>query len=131
MWKTLVVAGVAIATNVMGNYALGRGMHALGALTVWSPLPYVRAFAQPWVAAGVLFTLGWALSRLALLSWADLSYVLPVTSLSYVLSAFVGEAYLDERVSLAHWAGITAITLGATLVALTYPESTDVPEEAA
>ena len=72
--------------------------------------------------------LTWLLTRLALLSWADLSYVLPVTSISYALSALAGVFYLHERVSRIHWAGISVITVGVALVALTYPETTDQQE---
>lgn len=69
--------------------------------------------------------LGWLVSRLVLLSWADLSYVLPVTSFSYVLSAVAGALYLGEKVNWLQWTGISAITLGTALVAFTYPESTE------
>jgi len=42
---------------------------------------------------------------MALLSWADLSYVLPVTSVGYVLAALAGRLFLSEQVSPARWAG--------------------------
>ena len=48
---------------------------------------------------GVLLMILWMLSRMALLSWADLSYVLPVTAIGYVLVALVGKALLDEQIS--------------------------------
>ena len=41
----------------------------------------------------------WLLSRMTLLSWADLSYVLPVTSIGYVLVALAGELFLHEAIS--------------------------------
>jgi drug/metabolite transporter (DMT)-like permease len=121
--KTAIVSLIVIATNVIGNYGLTRGMHQVGVVESWSPLPYIAAFAHPWVAIGVVFMIGWLVSRLALLSWADLSYVLPVTSLSYALSALAGAFYLHEKVSALQWGGIAVITLGAGLVALTFPES--------
>jgi uncharacterized membrane protein len=68
--------------------------------------------------------LAWLVSRLVLLSWADLTYVLPVTSFSFALSAMAGAIYLSEQVSNYRWAGITLITLGILLVVLTYPETT-------
>ena len=73
---------------------------------------------------------GWMASRLALLSWADLSYVVPVTSFSYVLSALVAEVWLGEHVLPLRWAGIAVITLGVALVALTYPETPELYHEA-
>ena len=129
-WKTTIVSTAVVATNVIGNYALSRGLHTVGGLMTFSPQPYIRAFANPWVTVGVIFMLLWLLTRLALLSWADLSYVLPVTSFAYVLSALLGKLLLAERVSLLRWGGIAAITLGVALVALTYPHSPETDEVA-
>jgi drug/metabolite transporter (DMT)-like permease len=122
-WKTAIVGALVVGSNVLGSYSLTRGLHQVGGVVSWSPAPYIHAFAQPWVCAGVLFTIAWLVFRLALLSWADLSYVLPVTAVSYVLSAVTGVEYLNERVEKLHWAGICLIALGAALVAVTPPES--------
>ncbi|MGZ4787578.1 MAG: DMT family transporter [Terriglobales bacterium] len=130
IWKTAVVSLVVVGTNVIGNYALKRGFDQVGVVESWSPLPYIRAFSHPWVAAGVVCMLAWLLSRLVLLSWADLSYVIPVTAFSFVLSAIAGAVYLHEKVDRTQWAGICAITIGTVIVALTYPDTTDPePEE--
>ncbi|MDT8068812.1 MAG: hypothetical protein ROO76_11680 [Terriglobia bacterium] len=123
VWKTGIASVVVIAANVIGSYALTRGLRNVGVIESWSPVPYIRAFANPWVLAGVIFMVGWLVSRLALLSWADLSYVLPVTALSYVLSAITGAVYLKEKVTYLHWVGISLIALGVALVALTPPET--------
>lgn len=128
--KTAIVSLIVIGTNVMGNYALKRGLGQVGAVESWSPIPYVRAFAHPWVAIGVIFMFGWLTSRLSLLSWADLTYVLPVTSFSYAISAVVGAVYLNEKVSVLHWIGISTIVLGILLVVLTYPKTTNGSEPA-
>ncbi len=125
IWKTAVVSLVVVATNVIGNYSLKRGLDEVGVVATWSPLPYIQAFAHPWVAFGVVCMVGWLTSRLLLLSWADLSYVLPVTSFSYVLSALAGALYLHEKVDWLQWGGIAAITVGTALVAFTYPETTE------
>jgi uncharacterized membrane protein len=63
------------------------------------------------------------LSRMALLSWADLSYVLPVTSIGYVLVALAGKVLLDERISVTRWAGIALIMAGVALVGGDAPQS--------
>src|SRR5579862_2387924 len=124
--KTIVVSFVVMATNVFGNYALKLGLSSgAGAVLGWAPMPYIRALAQPWVIAGVLLMLGWFISRLMLLSWADLSYVLPVTAFSYVLSALLGAVLLRERVTLLEWVGICTITIGVGLVVFEYPETTE------
>jgi uncharacterized membrane protein len=121
VWKTVVVCVVVVGTNVLGNYALKRGLDHVGVIETWSVMPYIRAFFEPWVAVGVAVMVGWIIARLSLLSWADLTYVLPVTSFSYVFSAVAGAVYLHERVASVHWAGICFVTVGVALVAPTSP----------
>ena len=88
--KTWLFAVLVVLTNVLGNFSLSWGMHQVGPLVTVSPLAYVRALFNPWVALGVGLLILWMLSQMTLLSWADLSYVLPVTSLSYILSTLAG-----------------------------------------
>jgi uncharacterized membrane protein len=68
----------------------------------------------------------WLLSHMALLSWADLSYVLPVTSIGYVMTALAGRLFLHEDISRWRWAGIGLIVLGVMLVARTAPHGSGV-----
>lgn len=84
-----------------------------------SPLALVGALFHPWVALGVALLIVWTLTHMALLSWADLSYVMPVTAISYVVTAFAARLLLGENVSLARWIGIVLITAGVTLVGRT------------
>jgi len=122
-FKTRILTTIVVLTNVLGNSLLSRGMRSVGALLTLSPLPYVQALFNPWVAVGVSLLIVWLLSHMALLSWADLSYVLPVTSIAYVLAAVVGRLFLHEQVSLVRWAGISLIMLGVILVGRTSPRT--------
>ncbi len=123
--KTIVVSFIVMATNVFGNYALKLGLSNGGGVAAsWAPMPYIRALAHPWVIAGVVLMLCWFVSRLMLLSWADLSYVLPVTAFSYVLTALAGVVFLHERVSFINWTGICLITLGTGFTIFTRPGTT-------
>ena len=122
-FKTRVFTAIVIVTNVLGNSFLSRGMQSVGELVSLSPVPYIRALSNPWVALGTSLLIVWLLSTMALLSWADLSYVLPVTSLAYVLVALVGRFVLHEAVSWAHWAGILLIMVGVSLVGSTNPNT--------
>jgi drug/metabolite transporter (DMT)-like permease len=51
------------------------------------------------------------------LSWADLTYVLPATSLAYVLVALIGHFRLHEQISPTRWLGIALIAAGVGFVA--------------
>jgi uncharacterized membrane protein len=117
--KTRVFTLVVVLSNVLGNLALTLGLRRLGRLVSVSPLAYIQALFDPWVAAGVSLLIVWLLSHMMLLSWADLSYVLPVTSVGYVLSALAGRWFLAEQITPARWAGIALIVVGVSLVGRT------------
>ena len=127
--KTLFVSLVVIASNAFGNYTLTRGMREVGVVVSISPAPYIRAMLDPWVIAGIVLLATWLVTRLSLLSWADLSYVLMVTSTSYVLSAVLAKIFLNERISGIRWLGIALISAGAFIVARTFPSTAPEPEE--
>jgi drug/metabolite transporter (DMT)-like permease len=110
--KTGICASVVVLSNVFGNFFMKRGMPA----ALPNPLSYITALFQPWVSLGVLLLILWMLSRMALLSWADLSYVLPVTSIGYVLVALAGRLLLNEQITSKRWAGILLIVAGVALV---------------
>jgi drug/metabolite transporter (DMT)-like permease len=121
--KTRIFTAIVVVTNVLGNSFLSRGMQSIGELVSLSPVPYIRALFNPWVALGTSLLIVWLLSTMALLRWADLSYVLPVTSMAYVLVALVGRFVLHEVVSVAHWSGILLIMIGVALVGSTNPNT--------
>ncbi|HWE49453.1 MAG TPA: hypothetical protein VG273_06675 [Bryobacteraceae bacterium] len=107
-----------VISNVAGNSALTKGMHQLGDPGS-TPLALIQALFHPWVAIGVTLLIVWTLTHMALLSWADLSYVMPVTAIGYVVTAFAARFILNEAISPTRWAGIVMITAGVTIVGRT------------
>jgi bacterial/archaeal transporter family protein len=101
-------------------------MRNAGAIISASPADYIRAL-NLWTVAGVCMLAIWMVTDLALLSRADLSFVLPVIATSYVLIAIVGHFILGERVSGVRWMGIVLITFGV-LMAETTPDRTTRPQ---
>jgi len=120
--KTRWFAAIVVATNVLGNFALSWGMKH-GAAFDGSPLSFVLVVFNPWVLIGIGLLAGWVLSRMALLSWADLSYVIPVTSIGFVLNAIMGALFLQETISPLRWLGTFCIVGGTVLVGLTAPKT--------
>ena len=135
--RTRTVIVLLVVSNVLGNFTLSRGLHQVGRLVSFSPWPYIHAFLNPLVEVGVLLLIVWLISQLSLLSRVDLSYALPATSVSYVLTALMAEFLLHERVPVERWIGIGLIGLGVSLVARTRPRTApvhkfgDLPYEAA
>jgi uncharacterized membrane protein len=73
----------------------------------------VRAIFDPFVGLGVVMLIVALLARMVLLSLADLSFVLPVTAIGYVLAAFLGKVVLHETVTRERWLGTVLIFIGA------------------
>ncbi len=119
--KTAVAASVVVLTNVLGNFSLSIGMRQSAVPTAGALLE--RVFS-PFVLLGIALLMLWLLTRLTLLSWADLSFVLPVTSVGYVLTALMGKFFLAEQLSWQRWLGTLLIVAGTALVAATHPRTT-------
>jgi len=121
---TNLLTAFVVLTNVLGNFFLSWGMKHQTAHLGISPLTYIRLIFSPWVMLGTSLLILWLLSRMTLLGWADLSYVLPVTSIGYVLTAILGRYFFDEQVSWQRWLGTLLIVAGMILVGLTLPNTT-------
>ena len=117
--RTILVAALAVATNAVGNLLLSLGVKGEALLQQLSPLAYVKLLVNPYVVAGILLLLVWFGSRLLLFSWADLSYVVPVTALGYVAAALGGKLFLNEVVSYQRWLACGLIFVGSLLVGIT------------
>jgi drug/metabolite transporter (DMT)-like permease len=118
--KTVVVLLLALLAQAGGNMCLSLGMRALGAA---SPLGgpalvalLLRGLATPtiWLGIGLLGVFFGLYA--AVLSWAELSVVLPATAVGYVLNVACGAFVLHEVVAPARWAGAVLIGLGLCCV---------------
>lgn len=113
--KYLVLAGVTLFAAI-GDTFLARGMKQVGNISLHSLPDLVFTILDPWVALGILFLLAFFAAYMTALSWADLTYVLPATSLGYVLLALIAKFYLHEQVSTLRWVGIGLISAGVGFV---------------
>src|SRR5690242_5102148 len=95
---------------------LAHGMKQTGNVSLHHLQSLFLAVTNPWVAVGILLLLAFFASYMNALSWADLTYVLPATSLGYVLLALIAKFYLHEQVSTLRWVGIGLISAGVGFV---------------
>ena len=112
----IVVAGTG------GELCVSRAMKEIGEVHDFRPgnivKVIVRALHVKWMWFGVgMMTLAF-FSLLAILSVEKVSFVVPVTALSYVAGALGGRFFLGERISASRWTGIALVCLGVTLVFL-------------
>ena len=114
--KFLVLAGITIFST-LGDSLLARGMKELGGISLHNVSGLLLAILNPWVTLGILLLLAFFASYMSALSWADLTYVLPATSLGYVLVALIAHFSFHEQVSPTRWLGIALIAAGVGFVA--------------
>ena len=107
-----------IFTVAIGDVMLSQGMKQIGEIT-WTNLPslILAPISNPYVGFGVLLLIVYFSAYLTALSWADLTFVLPSTSLGYVVVAALSRYYLHEQVSTKRWIGILLIVAGTGFVA--------------
>ncbi len=114
--KIFVLAGVAIFAAT-GDSMLSQGMKQTGNISLHHLSTLLAALVNPWVAIGIILLLAFFGAYMNALSWADLTYVLPASSLGYVLLALIARFVLHEHVSLSRWLGIALISGGVGFVA--------------
>ncbi len=117
--KYLVLLGVVLFGS-LGDVALSRGMKELvlteGRITPAQFSHLIHAVFTPWVGIGIVLLLGFMVTYMTALSWADLTYVLPATSLGYIVMALLAKFFLHENISPARWVGIVLISAGVGFV---------------
>jgi len=122
--RYLVLAGVSIFA-VTGDSLVSRGMRQAGSISLHDLPSIVLVVFRPEVALGVFFLLAFFACYMTALSFADLTYVLPATSISFILLTLVAKFILHEDISLARWLGVLLISIGVGVVtqgpALTHP----------
>lgn len=127
--KTYSVLLLFLALKAGGNSAMAWGMKQVPERMSMNPALYFRAMLEPFVAVGVAALILALLTRMALLSLADLSFVLPVTAVGYVIAVFLGKVFLHEPVTGQRWLGTLLIFAGAVLVGTTSRSTTPSAED--
>jgi uncharacterized membrane protein len=113
-----------IILKPFSNLLLAYGERHFSSVPTLNPFLYVASLFDPFVAAGVLLQIWWLLSRMRLFSTADLSFVIPVTAVGYVLTSLLGKFFLHEIVTPVRWSGIALVCVGSMLVAGTRRSTT-------
>jgi len=113
--KYLVLACVTLCASI-GDSLLAHGMKQVGNVSIHHLSDVILAVTDPSVAFGILLLLGFFASYTTALSWADLTYVLPATSLGYVLLTLIAKFYLHENVTTTRWMGVLLISAGVGFV---------------
>ena len=120
--RSLVLFTVIVAAGTGGELCVSRAMKSVGEATSFRPKEIIRvilrSLRQPWMWAGVGMSALAFFALLGALSIYNVSFVVPVTALSYVAGALGGVVFLKERVSKQRWIGVLLVAIGVVLVFL-------------
>ncbi|HLH10015.1 MAG TPA: EamA family transporter [Terriglobales bacterium] len=109
-----------MVSGTAGELCVARAMKRVGEVTRFTPGGIARAFGQAvrvgWLWLGVLLMAVGFFSLLGVLSFENVSFVVPVTAFSYVLGTLGGKLFLGEKVTAQRWAGVMLVIVGVALV---------------
>lgn len=116
----LLLLFLIVGAGTGGELCVSHAMKSVGEVHDFRPAELAR-FA--WRAAHVgrvwigiaLMTLAF-FSLLAMLSMENVTFVVPITALSYAAGSIGATLFLREHVSRQRWAGVLIVCLGVTLV---------------
>jgi drug/metabolite transporter (DMT)-like permease len=116
--RTLLVLVLGLAVGSVGHAFLSAGMRRVSASAGAGIAAFVLAtISEPRVLIGVVLQGFFFATYLFALSRADLSFVLPITALDYLLTAVVASVALGERPPPMRWIGTGLIAAGIVLIA--------------
>jgi hypothetical protein len=120
--RTALYLSIVVLGTTGGEVAVTHAMKRIGEVRSFAIRPLLRflgcALGERWFWLGIGLLAVSFFSLLALLSWADVSFVIPASALSYVAGALGAKLLLGEHVTPLRWAGILLVTAGVALVSL-------------
>ncbi|MDE3136976.1 MAG: EamA family transporter [Acidobacteriota bacterium] len=120
--RVWLLLGIVVLAGTAGEIAVTRAMKQIGEVREFHPRALLgvlgRAMRIGWMWLGLSLLAMAFFSLLALLSWENVSYVVPLTALSYVVGALRAKIVLGEKVDLVRWVGVLLVVVGVVLVAV-------------
>jgi drug/metabolite transporter (DMT)-like permease len=120
MAKLLLILLIGLAFESAGVVLLKKGMTQVDGVSSIR-LPDIARVVKagitcPQILLGVFFEALFFLSLLILLARADVSFLWPLTGLSFVFATLAAVIFLHEHVSTVRWAGVVLVMIGAALI---------------
>jgi drug/metabolite transporter (DMT)-like permease len=118
--RTFLFLAIVVLSGTGGDIAVTHAMKQIGEVKNFAPRALLgvlgRVLQSGWMWLGIALMALAFFSLLALLSWAQVSFVVPATAANYVVGAVGAKFLLKERVSQARWAGLLLVAAGVALV---------------
>ena len=111
-----------VVSGTAGELCIGRAMKEVGEVHDFRPVALLKVAARAmrikWLWIGIFLMAIGFFALLGVLSVDNVSFVVPVTALSYVVGGLGGMLFLGEKLNRSRWAGILLVCLGVGLVIL-------------
>lgn len=118
--RTALFLAITVFANTSGEISITHAMKELGEVKNFSVAALFtllgRVLRSRWMWLGIALLAVGFFSLLTLLSWEDVSFVIPATAFSYVLGGLGAKLLLGERLTPGRWVGIILVSLGVALV---------------
>src|SRR5690242_14979539 len=123
MTRLVIILFVALCFETTGVIMLSKGLRALPGPKNYSPGEIARLVGRGAtsrnIVLGIAFEAVFFVGLLMLMSNADVSFVWPLTSLTFVFSTFAAKIYLHEHIDPLRWLGVSLIVCVAGLITYT------------
>lgn len=120
MAKLLIILLVGLVFESTGVILLKKGMSRIGDMPTVNAAEVLRVVKEgvtnPQILLGVFFEALFFICLLMLMSKSDISFLWPLTALSFVFATFAAMLFLHEQVAPMRWAGVLFIMIGAALI---------------
>lgn len=131
MSKLLIILLIGLVFESTGVVLLKKGMTQIGDMKQINPPEILRVLKSsvrsPQILLGIFFEALFFACLLVLMSKSDISFLWPLTGLSFVFATFAAVIFLGEHVSTIRWAGVLLIVFGAGLIS--YSEKSKTPTQ--
>ena len=111
---------VVIVAGTGGELCVTRAMKQIGEVVDFRPRALlvfmIRAMKVAWMWMGIALMTVAFFALLSMLTIENVSFVVPVTALSYAAGAIGAVLFLRERISLQRWVGVFIVCVGVTIV---------------
>jgi drug/metabolite transporter (DMT)-like permease len=120
MAKLLLILFIGLVFESTGVVLLKKGMTEVGGVERMSAAEVLRVIKtgilNPRILLGVFFEALFFICLLILMAKSEISFLWPLTALSFVFATFAAMWFLHEQVSSIRWAGVVFIMIGAALI---------------
>jgi ceramide glucosyltransferase len=119
--KTFLLLCSLIVGSSLGEILSAKGMRKVGDVS-FRPKALIgslgRMIRNPYLFAGVACLAVAFFSFISLISYAELSFIAPLTAVSYITNTLGARFLLKERISKGRWMGTMIVTIGVAIISI-------------